>query len=99
MSNIPLPDLKRSDDELGELGFGLQRDLDSEYGDYYSSFELDVGQRESNAWTSTVFCRILLTTVILTAFMDLLQKGKKQNLSQGKSKGKSVREQELISCQ
>ena len=48
VSNIPLPDLKRSDDELGELGFGLQRDLDSEYGDYYSSFELDVSQNESN---------------------------------------------------
>ena len=41
MSNIPLPDLKRSDDdEL--LGYGLQRDL-SEYDEYYpSGFEIEV---------------------------------------------------------
>ena len=41
VSNIPLPDLKRSDDdEL--LGYGLQRDL-SEYDEYYpSGFEIEV---------------------------------------------------------
>ena len=42
VGQIPLPDLKRSDGDYEELGFGLQRDLDSEYGDYYPSFDLEV---------------------------------------------------------